>query len=324
LIVYKGFNVSVLKKAESQKHLDKNLEFSDAQIAIASHSPPPPTSPLSTTIEAALPAKLLSYIKRGRKKIGGWFSLNDAMVFAHLLNAQTQWKLQGAVAEIGVHHGKSFIALCLGRTAHEKALCIDIFDDQQHNKDHSGSGSESIFRKNLTHAGIDTASLTILKRSSLEVSAPEITQAVGQVRFFSVDGGHWLEIAKHDLTLASDTLSEGGIIALDDYSHPDWPEVSLGFYEWFKASDGSVVPFLITNNKLYLAKKEWAARYAEHIHSVTQLRSYYKKTTQIMGSNVKVFTPYACFWGRSKQMLMNKNQKLYDTLKGISHHYFKV
>jgi hypothetical protein len=265
-----------------------------------------------------LASPLQSYCKYGRNAVGGWFTKFDAHVFAYLLSAQSAWGMKGAVAEIGVHHGKSFLALCLGRTSDERALCIDIFDDQQHNKDHSGSGNESIFRRNLAKHAISLDRVSILKRSSLDITANDVRDAVGPVRFFSVDGGHWLEIVKNDLEMASQSLMAGGVIALDDYSHPDWPEVALGFHDWYTHSDGSVVPFAITPSKLYLASREWAARYSDLIYNTPATHHLYKKTTPILGHDTRVFTPYSTYVGRAKQLLMNKNEKLYGFLKGLS------
>ena len=58
----------------------------------------------------------------------------------------------GGVAEVGVHHGKSFAALCLlnadsgGANGQNLALAIDVFGDQIHNTDESGEGDLEIFQ----------------------------------------------------------------------------------------------------------------------------------------------------------------------------------
>jgi len=50
---------------------------------------------------------LNQYITRGKDSIEGWFSRCDAEIFTTILTAQKEMNINGAVAEIGVHHGKS-------------------------------------------------------------------------------------------------------------------------------------------------------------------------------------------------------------------------
>ena len=58
-------------------------------------------------------SKLLNYTKAGKNRIEGWFAPVDARTFYELLTFQNENNIDGGVAEIGVHHGKSFVALCL-------------------------------------------------------------------------------------------------------------------------------------------------------------------------------------------------------------------
>ena len=54
------------------------------------------------------------------------------------------------------------------------------------------------------------------------------------VQFFSVDGGHWRDIVVNDLGIAGDAVGERGVIALDDFLHKEWPDVSRGFFDWHR------------------------------------------------------------------------------------------
>jgi hypothetical protein len=75
-----------------------------------------------------------NYIRTGMYSVAGWFAHIDAEIFRTILIAQGEsLGIHGACAEIGVYHGKSFIALCLGLRTAEKAFCIDIFSDQHLN-----------------------------------------------------------------------------------------------------------------------------------------------------------------------------------------------
>ena len=79
--------------------------------------------------------RLAKYCASGRKQVHGWLNPVDAEMFLQVLLLQDGLGIQGGTAEIGVHHGKSFIPLCLGLRDNERALCIDIFEDQSHNVD---------------------------------------------------------------------------------------------------------------------------------------------------------------------------------------------
>ena len=72
--------------------------------------------------------KLTAYVRHGRKRIQGWFSRIDAEIIETVIGAQNDARIGGAVAEIGVHHGKCFILLCHGLKDNERAYAIDIFD----------------------------------------------------------------------------------------------------------------------------------------------------------------------------------------------------
>ena len=58
--------------------------------------------------------RLAQYCASGRKQVHGWLNPVDAEMFLQILLLQDSLGIQGGTAEIGVHHGKSFIPLCLG------------------------------------------------------------------------------------------------------------------------------------------------------------------------------------------------------------------
>jgi len=204
---------------------------------------------------------LAHYVVKGRKTVQGWFFRVDAEIF-HLLTAcQNAHALDGGVAEIGLHHGKSFIALCLSLQLGQRAYGIDLFDSQHLNFDRSGKGDRSIVEQNLVRAGVDLSSVVLDGRPSDQVSAPDILKAVGHVRFFSIDGGHWAGIVRNDLRLAEATLGECGVIALDDFLRAEWPDVSTGYFEWLRERSRPIVPLAIGCNKLYLCEERYRALY---------------------------------------------------------------
>jgi Methyltransferase domain len=223
------------------------------------------------------------YKKRGKRGVAGWFTRIDAEIFATLLAFQNEQKIAGSCCEIGVHHGKSFIPLCLCLGKNEFAMCIDVFEEQAKNLDVSGSGDRQLLVRNLVAWGVEIGTrqsfVRIVSESSEEITAERILDDVGPVRFFSIDGGHWETIVKNDLNLASAVLAHGGIIALDDIFRAEWPDVTLAFAAWFNRAGSvpDIVPFACGSNKLYLCNRDFTSTYRECLRT-DFLTTFYAKT----------------------------------------------
>ena len=149
--------------------------------------------------DASMTSGLDAYASSDRRTIAGWLSRIDAEILRSILTAQNISGLSGSVAEIGVHHGRSFILLCLGLVEGEKAYCVDIFDDQHLNRDGSGRGDRVVLEGNLRRFGIAPEQVRIDPRSSELVHPADLISQVGAIRLFSIDGGHWLNIVVNDL-----------------------------------------------------------------------------------------------------------------------------
>jgi len=235
---------------------------------------------------------LYSYVRSGKEFVEGWFARVDSEIFYELLLFQNEIHVDYAVAEIGVHHGKSFIALCLALRDEQNAYAIDLFDAQEHNLDRSGRGNREAFLNNLKAFAIRQDQFVIDARPSNEVSTGDILNRVGMVRFFSVDGGHWREIVINDLRLAESVLADAGVIALDDFLRQEWPDVSLGFFEWYENSNKEIVPFAIGFNKLYLCKRPYVSRYQNRLEQSAFLQCFLKKHYEFCHVRIPVFQSF--------------------------------
>jgi hypothetical protein len=229
------------------------------------------------------------YASGARKTIAGWLSRIDAEILKSILVAQNNHGLAGSVAEIGVHHGRSFILLCLGLREHEKAYCVDIFDDQHLNKDGSGRGDRAILEANLRRFGIAPEHVKIDPRSSELVQPADLISQVGPVRLFSIDGGHWSEIVVNDLVLAEQVLSDYGVIALDDFHRAEWPEVSAGYFKWFTGRKRPIVPFAIGFKQLFLCQSDRVDFYQEVLACNDFLSRLKVKTCDFQGIELPVY-----------------------------------
>jgi len=237
-------------------------------------------------------AAIREFVSGGRQRVDGWFARVDAEIFRIILTAQNDRGLKGSVAEIGIHHGKSFIALCLCLKDDERAYAIDVFEAQEHNLDSSGKGNRSRFESNLKKFGVQKDRVTIDTRPSEQVGSSDILDAADPVRFFSVDGGHWAEVVKSDLTLAESTISEHGVIALDDFHRFEWPEVSKGLWEWEQQKEKDLVPFAIGYNKLYLCQSSWVGFYQKKCVEDAFVRHFLWKWVTLSGHEIPIFNRF--------------------------------
>lgn len=235
-------------------------------------------------------SRLRYYNLFGARRIDGWFSRVDSEMFAALLLFQRQEGLHGANAEIGVHHGKSFIPMCLTLAEDERAICLDVFDDQHLNLDHSGNGSLAALHRNLARHSIDLDKVDIVKGSSLGFPPEGILSRVGPVRFISIDGGHWPEIVVNDLRLAQACAAPGQIIALDDFLNVDWAGVTVGFFDWYLREGNDYAPFALSHGKLYLCPKYYRDSYQACLRRRPLLRYNTKKTADLLGYDVPVIS----------------------------------
>ena len=105
-----------------------------------------------------------------RKQVQGYFELQALLTYRVLAASQLDMGVYGGVAEIGVHHGMSFVPLCLlnadAGAERSLAVAIDVFEHQERNLDGSGAGDREIFMGNVARwCGLDNISPHILKVS---------------------------------------------------------------------------------------------------------------------------------------------------------------
>jgi hypothetical protein len=94
--------------------------------------------------------------------VKGWLSDATAVMSNALMEHQTAIGVSGNACEIGVHHGRYYIALALGLTASEQGVAIDLFGAQEENVDRSGRGDLGKFESNAARF-LDSRSTIILQ-----------------------------------------------------------------------------------------------------------------------------------------------------------------
>jgi hypothetical protein len=196
----------------------------------------------------------------GHRVVTGFLQSEVLLLLDVLNSAQRAKQITGGVAEIGVHHGKLFIGLRLLQRGGEKSVAIDIFGDQELNIDGSGHGNLEKFINNVNlWSSMDDV---VVHQGDSTKLTPETLRGLagGDIRFFSVDGGHTEEIVFSDMKLAEATLADGGIVIADDVFNEQWPGVAVGTLRYLE--DGAkLTPFLIGFNKVFFAQPDYCELY---------------------------------------------------------------
>jgi predicted O-methyltransferase YrrM len=151
--------------------------------------------------------------------------LDDAAHFSLILETQTAAGMQGDLLEIGCYHGRStaLLAMCL-RTGEQIVVC-DAFDLLLRHS-YGDPPTPDILWRNLQTAvpQLRQERVEIYRAYSRDLELSE----KARFRFAHIDGGHERDEVLHDLRLCASHMLPGGIIALDDYSHPDYLGVTEG------------------------------------------------------------------------------------------------
>lgn len=206
------------------------------------------------------------YRLAGHRFVQGWLEPEVLTVLQTLDSAQRSSGVTGSVAEIGVHHGKLFIALHLLQRPGERSIAIDVFGDQELNIDNSGKGDLDIFRSNVQRwSSID--GVVTHQGDSTKLAADTLVGLAGSpIRLFSVDGGHTEQIVASDMRLAEASLGEGGVVIADDVFNPQWPGVAVGTLRYLDQG-GRLAPFIIAFNKVLFADPEYCSKYRSAVES---------------------------------------------------------
>jgi Methyltransferase domain len=234
--------------------------------------------------------------------VQGYLPSLDARLIAALLSNQDQNNITGHLCEIGVHHGRLFLMLTLARRAGERALAIDLFEDDAINTNTQHAGRNRALFANAQRLGIKLSEEEIFKTSSLDIEAADILKrTTGRIRFFSIDGSHLYQPVENDLRLAERTLTAEGIIAVDDFFNKDWADVSFATGDFLRRT-ATIVPFAITSSKLYLATEAAAETYKTALGKRADLGQIYG--VRILGREVLAL----------KQGVLKRG---YDLLRGV-------
>ena len=231
---------------------------------------------------------LTRYMDSAFREVHGWVSPAAISVLAASAESCRRAGISGGVCEIGVHHGRFFLALLAVANPRQRSLAIDLFADQLRNVDSSGLGSEADFTNNLKKYNDYAEQVSLLSIDSLAINLNKIAElhkSFGEFLFFSVDGGHTSTHAYNDLLVAAELTNPGGAIILDDFFHPSWPGVTEGLFKYLQSGNAKFVPYCIGGGKLFLTSLGFADERLKFVSRYLKqgLKQSFVKTVKLFG-----------------------------------------
>jgi hypothetical protein len=185
--------------------------------------------------------------------IPGWFSAESAAIWDILLDYQATNQICGNLLEIGVFQGKSAVMAALHCRNNETCVLVDPFwpldDPRQH-----------------IELVAPNAKCEYLKESSQYLSRhPFLREAARDFRWIHIDGEHTAQAVSNDLAIAETLLSDRGVLVLDDFLSPSYPQITQAVFRFLDATPGRLTLFLCGYNKGYLCRPRAAREYLTFI-----------------------------------------------------------
>jgi hypothetical protein len=191
--------------------------------------------------------------KNNSDHLHGWLHDEAVVLTSILLESQKQLSLTGVIVEIGVWKGKYFSALLMlqnGRAVYG----YDIWLNE--NISEVKAGISKVGSKN---------SFELFRVNSRDLNSksqrPELCEK--SIDFISVDGDHSFEGSMSDLLLASNLISPGGVLALDDFLNSSCLGTTESAIAFLQRSDFE--PICYITNKLFVTTKGWSEIYRQRI-----------------------------------------------------------
>jgi hypothetical protein len=209
---------------------------------------------------------LAKYLLFGLDSIEGWgIDRYLARLFLSLDDFHKQGRLYGNLLEIGVHHGRTSVLLCLMAAAGEIGVFVDLFERQGENVDFSGRGDRQIFEANLARWAPDRTA-RVVQANSIDLDFASVGELKEGVRFAHIDGAHYPEAVLNDIAKTRSVLLDGGVVVVDDFMHTGFPGVNEACNAYLASSaPDKLAPVAIGCNKLLLTTADAHAALLAHL-----------------------------------------------------------
>lgn len=192
----------------------------------------------------------LEQFRRSFADVPGWFNEPDICIWDSLLTFQSRSMVRGNFLEIGVWMGRSALLSTLHSAKSEQCVFVDLTPT-----DEAKVRLESVRDSGLHFLHANSRDLV---PEMLPASVPP------SYRWIHIDGEHSGGAVAHDLALASSLLGERGIITVDDFFAPVYPQITFAVIDYIRAHPESLTMFLCGFSKGYLCRpsdSHWLLEY---------------------------------------------------------------
>jgi predicted O-methyltransferase YrrM len=200
--------------------------------------------------EAADLAPYRTY-QRHYASTAGWFAEGAIVSWDALLAFQSERGQRGDLLEIGVLRGKSAAMLAVHAAPEEWVVLIDPALRQ-----------EAIDLVASAHPGHNL----LLRARSQDVAAiAEVTARRGRCRWLHIDGEHSGRAVRNDLAIAAELMAPDGIICLDDFFAPAYPQITEAALRFLDDHRDELQLFLTGFRKAYVCARHAAPAYLQFV-----------------------------------------------------------
>jgi predicted O-methyltransferase YrrM len=181
-------------------------------------------------------------------EVPGFVLPESIAIWDFFLSEQQKEQVTGALMEIGVYYGKSAIMLAMQALPEKQLVLIDFSDFV----DHAAATIHKLKSENVQ----------IIKEKSSSAACWALTKRQKRsFRWIHVDGDHKAKTVANDLRLASRLLADEGIICVDDFFNPRYPQLTYAVTEFLLRERSKFNMFLCGFNKAYIARVRYHQKF---------------------------------------------------------------
>ena len=195
----------------------------------------------------------------------GWFEFGAAGIWDALLEEQSKQNITGHLFEIGVWHGKSAALLAMhAKPKREECHFVDLT--------YTNLPTKETLRR-ARGAALDR-SIHLIEADSRDFAhAALLREKPNRFRFAHIDAEHTGGAVYGDLATCNTLLNQQGIVCLDDFMMPNYPQVTEAVFRYVRDHPDQYTMILCGYFKAFLARPHFAHRYLEFFakHLIDQL-----------------------------------------------------
>jgi predicted O-methyltransferase YrrM len=179
--------------------------------------------------------------------IGGWFKEKATASWDCLLALQTALAVRGNLMEIGVSRGKSAALMVLHARSEDTCVFVDpVLRQEAIDAIETIRGQNNVWLRDMSQ--------NIRGDKRLDPLA-------GTFRWIHIDGEHSGRAVMNDLEIAGGLLSPEGVICLDDFMSPAYPQITMAAFRFLDRKGTAFSLFLNGFNKGYICRTAYAPTY---------------------------------------------------------------